>query len=824
MKPTKTISCKKLQTSGLVRAATVAAFTRPNVRQLVVIKETTLEVWEIDREKPVMIATTGLWVLVCNCEVLQSPTLNAVLGPTSIDRIVIQGVTLVAMAIYQNMIQLLLVAWVPTSRHKEKDLEGSISFRPVVNEYLLCLKNDSSFINLAFQLRRTPIILDLSFIEELDYKGHPLLVVLSGYDGLVYDLVNIQSYTLDLANAQIHHGPWKISKELLFIESSGYRASLSISLSGIPTCCEVLRESCLVVGDSNGALCVLDLKRWKKHDVQPIHTYHPFPPAEILKLVQFLRGGENGDLDGFVLFLSGPTSNSELFALLPDLTGRDSKTPSLASCDSESLSWTSFSDESLRWYTKEYSVEDSSLDEPTSVHSMILVDDPCKIAEKQILIICGMSPTATFRRGSLGVTFNMDKVYDEKGMTEILALCDEDKNLELIEGLEKDQTTLAVGIIEGDWLFQVTTKSLRVMRASTPRVLVAEWQPPAFKRSTQRSKVGDQKHQNIMHASVCPDGAVLSNGRTIFSMKMGKNGPLCAPCASSRRPFEVSALGIFECWMFGDNSMNTRKQPYVKYLTSPRSAFENADLYFLVVAAQWSTNSVHLLTWPELEEITYVETGCCPVRCVCVTAIGKKQYLIVGTAEGSILHFQIEYDIPKMAQKMVPGNTSRHGLGFDTSDAQCSLKEFCLKLVNGRVLKVGGSVLSIIPGPFCGPELDSSKKLNRILEKHESVIIQTDHNSIIMISGEEGDLQPMSMSGSFARPVVTSFRIHTERNPNSLALLSKDKQLVFGHVDLSVKLRWRKIHLVGNPQQLAYHRGSGCAVITLNVSSLYASK
>lgn len=70
----------------------------------------------------------------------------------------------------------------------------------------------------------------------------------------------------------------------------------------------------------------------------------------------------------------------------------------------------------------------------------------------------------------------------------------------------------------------------------------------------------------------------------------------CLSCCVS----QVSALGNFEFWIVGDKSSKPRNQFYAKYLTSPRPAFDNADLFFLVVVAQWVTNTVHLLTWPDL--------------------------------------------------------------------------------------------------------------------------------------------------------------------------------------------------------------------------------
>ncbi|BFI30522.1 hypothetical protein MPTK2_3g13070 [Marchantia polymorpha subsp. ruderalis] len=978
MSPAKTISCRKLQASGLVRAATVAAFTRPSVPQLVVFKENLLEVYEVEKEKPILIASTDFWVLVCNCEVLENPRTNACSASTSLDRILvtddegkvfilewsvltvrdvpiniikadhdkleplvqhsvlskplvlpektpmsslmetsrsrdsgakdwinkIRGVTLVAMSIYQNLIQVVLVAWIPITRYKEKNLEGSISLRPIVNEYLLYMKEESGLINLASQLQKTPSILDLSFIEGLDFKGHPLLVVLSAHDGLVYSLVNIQSYTLDLANRQMQPGPWKISnlhpttrlllpwvgdgitrpaswscerdhvqtgikqgvgilvissKSLLFIESSGYRSSLPISLDGLPTCSEVLRDSCL---------------HWGRHELQPVKPFSPFPPAQILKQVQFVKE-ENGDIAGFVFFLSGSSSNSRLFALLPDLIGREIRTPSLASHDCESMSMLSdlpsLSEEGLSWYTKEFSIEHSSLDDPTSVHSMLLVDDPCKVSEKQILAACGSSPTATLRRGSLGVAFNSDKICDDKigglpevlpmkwalqshyhthlllcypteGTTEIVTLDGENQS-ESMDGLETSECTLAASAVSGDWLFQVTTKSLRVLSPTTPRALVAEWLPQAAKDCSARSHVGAQKNHHIKHASVSVDGAVLSTGKTVYSVKLNKSGRLCPP-VEIRRPQEVSALGNFEFWIVGDKSSKPRKQFYAKYLTSPRPAFDNADLFFLVVVAQWVTNTVHLLTWPDLEEIDHVETGSSPVRCVCVTTIGKEQYLFVGTGEGNVLYFQIKYDTPKEGENVdseitenpsIVHSSSFRDDAFERENVSClkfmqglrapvgrrdtneqSLKRFNLRLKHGRVLRLGGSVVSIIHGPFCGPEMDSSKKLSRILEKQDCLLVQTDRDSIVLIPGEDGDLQAVCMSGSFTQPLGTSFRIHTESVPNSLGLLSREGQLLFGHVDLSVKLRWRKMEIIGNPQQLGYHRGTGCAVITSN--------
>ncbi|KAG6557111.1 hypothetical protein Mapa_001038 [Marchantia paleacea] len=872
MSPAKTISCKKLQASGLVRAATVAAFTRPSVPQLVVFKENLLEVYEVDKEKPILIASTDFWVLVCNCEVLENPTTNAGSASTSLDRILvtddegkvlilewsvltvryvpiniikaehekleplvqhsvlskplvlpdktpmsslmeisrshesgakdwigkIRGVTLVAMSIYQNLIQVMLVAWIPITRYKEKNLEGSISLRPVVNEYLLYMKEESGLINLASQLQKTPTILDLSFIEGLDFKGHPLLVVLSAHDGLVYSLVNIQSYTLDLTNRQMQPGPWKISnlhpttrlllpwvgdgikrpaswscerdhvqtgikhgvgilvissRSLLFIESSGYRSSLVISMDGLPTCSEVLRDSCL---------------QWS--------------------IVCF-----GSEALGETRAAAGQTFLS--FSSCTDL-------PSL-------------SEEGLSWYTKEFSIEHSSLDDPTSVHSMLLIDDPCKVSEKQILAACGSSPTATLRRGTLGVAFNSDKICDDKigglpevlpvkwtlqspyhthlllsypteDTTEILTLDGENDISESMDGLETSECTLAACVVSGDWLFQVTTKSLRVLSPTTPRTLVAEWLPPVSKDYSTRSHVGAQKVHNIKHASVIVDGAVLTTGKTVYSVKLNKSGRLCPP-ATNRRPQEVSALGNFEFWIVGDKSCNPRKQFYAKYLTSPRPAFDNADLFFLVVVAQWVTNTVHLLTWPDLEEIAHVETGSCPVRCVCVTTFGKEQYLVVGTGEGNVLYFQIKYDIPTEGENVDSEMTQNPSIvhsssfrddTFERENVSClkfmqglrapvgrrdtneqSLKRFSLRLKHGRVLRVGGSVVSIIYGPFCGPEVDSSKKLSRILEKQDCLLVQTDRDSIVLIPGEDGDLQAVCMSGSFTQPLGTSFRM-----------------------------------------------------------------
>jgi hypothetical protein len=177
----------------------------------------------------------------------------------------IRSIILLAVAVYESLIQVIVSACASEACIEGTNGQAKNCSIPLLHKYHLKMEEEPAIGNIASQLRKVPLILSLAFIETLDWKAHPLLVVLSAHDGklefnsicvvdtaayklyqyscsvpcgrdyfllyvifcqkklkdlrfkyyvpvtaLAYELASVECFALDLKEKKIHKGPWKI--------------------------------------------------------------------------------------------------------------------------------------------------------------------------------------------------------------------------------------------------------------------------------------------------------------------------------------------------------------------------------------------------------------------------------------------------------------------------------------------------------------------------------------------------------------------------------------------------------------------------------------
>lgn len=213
----------------------------------------------------------------------------------------------------------------------------------------------------------------------------------------------------------------------------------------------------------------------------------------------------------------------------------------------------------------------------------------------------------------------------------------------------------------------------------------------------------------INHAVLTAEGALLVSGEAVHSVQTDCFG-LPHTTAISNRPHQVSALGL--CHV-GDSSSHT------------------FDDELVVIIAQWTSNTVHLLSWPSLEEIVTMDAWTAPVLSVTVGRLAMKNYLFAGTANGNLLYYTLscskessnaganlevpKLEIPSPTVDVDVGQSQRtprriRNMGMISSNLEASslpkegvpfmLPQYTLR--NGRVLRVGSSITYMKFGCFYG--------------------------------------------------------------------------------------------------------------------------
>lgn len=323
----------------------------------------------------------------------------------------------------------------------------------------------------------------------------------------------------------------------------------------------------------------------------------------------------------------------------------------------------------------------------------------------------------------------------------------------------------------------------------------------------------------INHAVLTAEGALLVSGEAVHSVQTDCFG-LPHTTAISNRPHQVSALGL--CHV-GDSSSHT------------------FDDELVVIIAQWTSNTVHLLSWPSLEEIVTMDAWTAPVLSVTVGRLAMKNYLFAGTANGNLLYYTLscskessnaganlevpKLEIPSPTVDVDVGQSQRtprriRNMGMISSNLEASslpkegvpfmLPQYTLR--NGRVLRVGSSITYMKFGCFYGrgeggvlnPEKSNSES------NDESLYIWSER-SLVLLPQEDFRVVVLQCQ---SQPVPKSTRVHTRENPHSLVAVTSDGKILCGHLDSSSKLGWQVLKVEGNAVQLAHHRSSGCIVFT----------
>nr|PNR35760.1 hypothetical protein PHYPA_021610 [Physcomitrium patens] len=618
----------------------------------------------------------------------------------------------------------------------------------------------------------------------------------------------------------------------MFVEASGRRALLPLHLDGFPTCWTRLPQNCLVLGDATGALNVFDLRSWAPNIISKIVLNTPLAPIRLLLRVLSIKASGTQCSYDSIIFVTGQAGDSQLVKVI-----RTSGEPTEGfplKCGGE-------------WSGKNLVVESSAfLDSLAPVRDVIFIKEAIHCPDPFLLLACGSAPSSTVRKGSLMSTYHVDTIieanlrglpqlipfheiwglefhthilvsYPIAHVSEVVTINGTKTEDHFMEGLERSRCTLAFSIMPGGWFIQITERSLRVLgNDSNSSKLRAEWKLPFPASDSQR----DLRYSGMInHAVLTAEGALLVSGEAVHSVQTDCFG-LPHTTAISNRPHQVSALGL--CHV-GDSSSHT------------------FDDELVVIIAQWTSNTVHLLSWPSLEEIVTMDAWTAPVLSVTVGRLAMKNYLFAGTANGNLLYYTLscskessnaganlevpKLEIPSPTVDVDVGQSQRtprriRNMGMISSNLEASslpkegvpfmLPQYTLR--NGRVLRVGSSITYMKFGCFYGrgeggvlnPEKSNSES------NDESLYIWSER-SLVLLPQEDFRVVVLQCQ---SQPVPKSTRVHTRENPHSLVAVTSDGKILCGHLDSSSKLGWQVLKVEGNAVQLAHHRSSGCIVFT----------
>ncbi|CAK9203946.1 unnamed protein product [Sphagnum troendelagicum] len=818
--------------------------------------------------------------------------------------------TLVTMCLYEGLLHMLSVEWTPNCQKQNgktpMKVTGSIqqchTSRPRFQLHFIPLQETNALSTnpiMGVQMSSC-VVKGLAFLGafneglgygSLDFKGRPLLAVLSSEPGLVYHALRLQCLTLNLSCNQLQPGPWEIrnlhpttnllipwcfpenleallymggeakevaktglkpgvgvlaisSCNILFLEANGRQASFSLNLEGLPACYDVLSGARLLLGDSSGGLHILELSCWNFHSVQRIVMEVPLVPAWILLHVETSEFHNScaSQASNYIIFACGQTGDSQLFSLssseenseflgaLGQFVSHRAHADGNASCSEASLEAGSIHKKAgTMWIAVKLEGQSQMLDSLAPVHDMLLVHDPCFSPDPFLLLACGSSPTSTLCKqvdlpsvSSLIIpclipSSAMDWVIQllpfqedlkreyhthllitriDQNTSEVFTIEGVKANMKFLVGLETQKSTFAIAAMPGGWLIQITRASLRVLgnKAMTSGTLQAEWTPPI---STMQSPKGlSLQRDPLHHGAIISAGAVVVGNATIYSVQLDELG-IPHTLSTNVRPHQVSALGIS---YIGDSCQQTQVAGTI-----------------MVVVGQWTSNTIHLLSWPNLEEIVQViepSNIMAPIRSVLVACLKSSNYLFAGTADGNLVFY-----------KIVDMNRCKKVFRSKKKGVEKLPPQY--KLVHGHVVKVGKSAVSIEYGNFSGEHErrnNSGHRGNFVSSnshdqyQKECVYVWSDRSAVLFPKGRN-NFEVIALEGHNF-PVEESTRLHAQGYPNHLIFLSKKGQLVYGHCNLSIKFRWQKLKIPGSPLHLAYHHSSGCSVIVCTDGSL----
>ncbi|KAH7280242.1 hypothetical protein KP509_37G057500 [Ceratopteris richardii] len=631
------------------------------------------------------------------------------------------GVSIVAVCSFENIIQLVCVSW--EMRHQIDDSCTCSSSASKIKElsrithnlkiHFLKVPNEIALISDVTPSQRTLSILGLCFMGDntsdcrslnasaLDFKGRPLLVILSASKGLCQNILSLDCFAADLNDKQLGYGPWKMrnlhpttnllipwkyydtpegeiiedrrganvplkigvllvsSVAITLIKADGKRCSSMVSLKGIPACCDVCNNFRMVIADTCSTMYILDGGDWSNIKMQIILFDYPLSVPQVVHCFNY--GGISGS-ETVSIFVCGEGGDIHIFGLL----GKTIAKAGQSSCTIESENFVTA--ETL-WSSMVYDTfggnnvgkkeklqdHDFQLSGATPVHdSLLLCDDDCS-SNCQLLLACGNSPNGTLCRVTLAFQSVVDEVYDVQihSLPKILTFTlnmNHPNKVHIVlsyevqdasELLEWTETGLASCFMEG---FDADHQTLAIEMIHS-KLIVQVTSKSVRLFEGEGLFISEWLPSTVFQGST--DKRLSDKPSRISAAAMNSKG-IALAAMRNLYTLDVDVNGCFR--VLGSRFHQYEVSTIGVCLLQESIPRNDETCHFggldLVIVGEWVSNMACLLTWPDMKGIVRVDCGSLgSMRSIAIADVGGLQYLFLGSTAGDLyfLNLIVQY-------------------------------------------------------------------------------------------------------------------------------------------------------------------------------------